>query len=320
MRINPEALERLLGELGIVVLGESSGNLRAACPVHLEEVGHHDSHPSWYISVETGAWLCFSCQARGSLHNLVVRVTGLSDWEATEKILEVASDLSDLEGLAVTSKVRQPQERESSPSLRLEALFSLFLEPPDWALSWRQLEREWVRHYQIGWDPTSSSWIIPIRDSLGTLKGWQIKSGRSHQFSNYPVGVKKRYSLFGAIEARAAGASQLMVVESPLDVVYLAPYLQSYSRKEKVLGAVSTYGAACSAEQFTLIKDLAEVVVWAFDHDAAGERITDQVVRQYGGEIRSYIWPYPHKRKDPGEMTSGEIRRSIHRKKYALSV
>lgn len=317
MQINPEALERLLqNQLGIVVLGESSGNLRAVCPVHLEEVGRVDHHPSWYISVKTGAWICFSCQARGSLHNLVVRVLGVSDWEATEKIAEVVADLSDLEALDAP-----PEPRTEEPSLSLEAQFSLFTQPPDWALARRRLVREWVEQYDLGWDPSTSSWIIPIRDGVGELKGWQIKAARTRSFNNYPVGVKKRYSLFGGLEAQLAGVTRLLVVESPLDVVYLAPYLAD----EKLgsahgIAAVSTYGAACSAEQFTLIKDLADEVVWGFDHDEAGERVTAQVVQEYGGEIRTYIWPYPHKRKDPGDMTPREIQHSARRKRYAFDV
>jgi hypothetical protein len=43
----------------------------ALCPMHKERTGREDNSPSWWINLETGAHMCFSCHYKGSLLQLI---------------------------------------------------------------------------------------------------------------------------------------------------------------------------------------------------------------------------------------------------------
>jgi hypothetical protein len=147
--------------------------------------------------------------------------------------------------------------------------------------------------------------LIPLYDlDSNMLIGWQEKS--KGFFKNVPYGVAKAGCLFGFQQYMRG---DLMVVESPLDVVRLAQY---------GITAVATMGSYVSAHQIAAIANaVPEInrIVLAFDNDDAG-RLTQSFVwgRLRDNSMATVVgFKYPHRRfgKDPGELPIEAVRAGV---------
>lgn len=282
---------------------ESGDELIAACPQHFARTGKNDSHPSWSINLNTGLFLCFSCGYRGSLFTLVMDLEGIAEIEAARTFV-VKGDLKNTLSRIPGPYVPRP-ERRSVAETRLASFGS----PPRWAQRARSVSAEACAHYGVVWDHYEESWILPIRDHDGLLMGWQEKSQVGRMFKNFPPGVKKSSTLFGY---HKFSGGQMVVVESPLDAVRL--------HTEGIVGAVATYGAIVSPQQIRLMS-AADEVVMALDADEAGRRASRELLTSTKGVLKSVrFFTYGDDRcKDPGDMTSEQIRQGIaHAKSRVL--
>lgn len=274
--------------------------LIAACPAHKDRTGKADAHPSWSINLTKGVFLCFSCGWKGSLRSLVEYLTG-------EKYQREV----DLDPGAMTDIISSLRAVEDSmqrfgvtrPGLPENAL-KVYSRPPEGALRARQVSADACQSLGALWDHRTESWVLVIRDPAGELLGWQIKGTRDRSFRNFPTGVKKRRSLFGF--DWSADSDFVVVVESPLDAVYLATHH---------VPAVATYGASISLEQSRLLSSQWSLVISAFDNDAAGRKATKTLINS-PAKINLCVMPYTDDSKDPGEMP---IRTLLHNIKTAPS-
>jgi len=306
----------LLQSLHIEVVGESGGNLQGRCPVHVQEVGHPDRHPSWYILAETGAWICFSCGAKGSLVDLVTRLLDLSVWDAQSYIQEYGASLDDLEALETPAPKTEPP-----PPWNAAREFAILDTPPEWALRARHITPEGSAKYDLRWITQEKLWVLPLfHPTTQVLRGWQEKGQKHPWVRNRPVGIRKKEFLFGyreaVKEAASEGSRPVVVVESPLDVVYLAPHLSHMAL------FVATLGSSVSESQFYLIRSLGDRVIWAFDRDEAGFLATEKAVDEFAPYISSWVFRYPRGKsgKDPGELRLEEVENGIRNAEYALDV
>lgn len=281
--------------------GDVRGNeLVAACPAHKDRTGKPDNDPSWSINLDKGVHHCFSCGWKGSLKSLVKYMTGedLLD-EVDLRPGAMADVLSSLQDVDVEAQ-RYGSYRKVLP----ENSLAVFTEPPEDALRDRKVSGAACRDLGALWDHRSDSWILTIRDSQDCLLGWQVKSTRNKSFRNFPPGVPKRESLFGFSTARRSDF--VVVVESPLDAVYLASYK---------VPAVATYGASVSLQQSRLLSMQWGLVISAFDNDAAGRKATKMLINSPSA-INLCVMQYTDETKDPGEMP---IRALLHQIRTAPS-
>ena len=302
-----EDMGGILERLGIEVVGENGSEIQAFCPAHLARTGHEDRNPSFWINAGTGAFICFSCQFKGGLATLVETLTGL-DYLAAEAWLE-STDGGLMQKLDRALREKEPVFREVTDIT--EANLAGFIKPHAEMLKDRGLTAEAADLYGVLYDPKLRAWILPIRDPLtGKLRGWQEKAEQpgNRYFRNYPTGVAKSESLFG-FEKYAGG--QMIVVESPLDVVRLASV--------GVLGGVSTYGASVSLAQINILRG-ADKVVFAMDNDDAGRKSASELLA-YANKLHFECWFINYDktdRKDIGGMSKSEIEFAISKARHSL--
>jgi hypothetical protein len=188
-------------------------------------------------------------------------------------------------------------------------MLSAFTVPPEEALQARGLTLEAAQQYRLLWDRHQKNWIIPIRDSnTGKLLGWQEKGYDRRYFRNYPVGVQKSHSVFGYEQY---GSGDMIVVESPLDVVRLSSL--------GITGGVAVYGALVSTNQFELIRG-ADRIIFAMDNDEAGKSSTFKLFNLCKQmEKEAWFFNYGDSDvKDIGGMSLDEVRYGLDKAKHII--
>jgi DNA primase len=284
-------LSSVLVELGVDVRRVGEREISGCCPVHLRTTGKVDRSPSWSMNASTGAWICYSCGAKGSLYSLVSELTGdyKSIWEVHSFLIQ--------SGL---NQLTQKETVEEQPDVDW-ITYNKFSDVPEHLLEKRNLDQMVARKFGIKWNPTNKSWVIPIVSAEGELTGWQEK--KKDWVRNYPIGVKKSESLFGVERVRSKIG---VLVESPLDVVRLASVTDSVS-------GLATFGAHVSKSQIYLANSLVDTLIVAMDNDQAGiessQRLWKTLPRFKGG----VKWlSYSHTdAKDVGDMSDIEIMKAI---------
>jgi hypothetical protein len=274
--------------------------IRGHCPVHRIITGHDDANPSWGINATTGAWLCFSCHATGSLPRLVDMLGGDVDGINQLILHGTGERLSALVRPAEdTDAPAEPEQPYVSPYG-----FSKNPYPPARMREARDVDIDTCVAMNIRWDIAGRCWLLPIYAFQGALLGWQEKS--TGYVNTVPKGVMKRNSLFGY--QSLTGTERVIVVESPLDAARLYHY--GYE-------AVAIFGSYVSDEQIAAIANVdlrnrGEVVL-AFDNDASGHRaafFTAPKLRDLGVDVR--FFNYDTKSEvDPGEVSPAALHRGV---------
>jgi hypothetical protein len=314
-------IEQVLLELGIeaVVRGaEANGT----CPMHKARTGKVDNSPSWWINLDTGAFICFSCQYSGNLITLVSDVKGFTkdvwgetkpDYTAAREWLLSLSEVSPDKLSQILSSIPKFITPNHELPAMSEARLAIFDPPPTHALQSRHVTAEACEKYGVLWNPRQDSWILPIRDPKSNqILGWQEKGTVTRTFKNYPAGVKKSHTVFGA---HIDISKQAIVVESPLDCVRF--------ESAGISGAVALCGSQVTEDQFKLVR-FSDTIIFASDNpkvDPSGKKAAKQaneLALKYGVNLLFFNYGETGK-KDPGDMTDDELRWGItHAQSYLL--
>jgi hypothetical protein len=309
-------VEQALLRLGLDHKAQHRDELTGWCPMHLERTGREDFNPSWSINVETGVHHCFSCGYKGTLLTLVAEILDLKtewgrlDFDAAKDWLR-ASIQVDLDLLIKhVEQMRESYVSLPRPVEMSEARLAVFNSAPEWALAARKLTATACYNFGVLWNDKQESWITPIRDpKTNKLMGWQEKGQNSRLFRNRPAGVQKSKTLFG-LDVWMGGT--MIVVESPLDAVYLSSL--------RIGSGVSTFGASVSSEQIDLMRQ-ADKLILAFDNpkvDPAGEKASLDMftrIRSLGMECSFFAYGDSGK-KDIGDMALEEVQNGINNAKH----
>jgi 5S rRNA maturation endonuclease (ribonuclease M5) len=303
-------VEAILLALGIAA-DSRAHEANGLCPLHKERTGKEDSNPSWWINLETGMHICFSCGYKGNLLQLIADIQGFYidvwgkekayDYKAAEDWLRTIHHANPEQLLDVLRSLPTYIVSSPKPLDMSEARLAIFDSPPSTAISSRRLTEEAVRSYSVLWDTQKKSWILPLREPhFNKLMGWQEKGTVDRYFRNRPTGLQKSKTLFG-IENQQE--DMVVVVESPLDCVRIA--------SAGVPGAVAVCGSSVSEDQVKLLR-YSDKIIAAFDNpslDKAGLKAAKEMreyARKYG--LNLYYFNYGESmKKDPGDMTDEEI-------------
>ena len=286
-------IEDLLEHIGIEDLQPRGTEIGARCPMHEKRTGERERNPRhFFINRRTGIFHCFSCEYSGSLPTLIIDQAKVGLWDAHKLIRHFDVELGSDE-----VEIWEPPARSTD----LEAQFAQFKPPPPRAVEKRHLQPTSIDKFHVRWDYGESAWILPIHGPGGeSLWGWQAKA--AEWVRNRPPGIHKAQTLFGI---QVPIASSVMLVESPLDVVYLDG-----------LGvpAMASFGAAVSDVQMRLIIERFDELVLALDNDKAGQAETRRLLENrwhHRFPISVFTYREGTKGKDPGELTRSEIEMGI---------
>jgi DNA primase len=300
-----EEMTETLSRLGIEVLDTRGDEINGYCYAHKERTGHVDNNPSWWINADSGAFICFSCGWKGNLYKLIGYVTGIDYKDVNDWVGSAASMVARFNRL---NKETKPVIED--PVTVTESMLSAFTDVPEEALKSRGLTAFSAKYYGLAWDARNKNWIIPIRDPLSNkLLGWQEKGYDRRYFNNRPAKVKKSGSLFGYEQY---GGGDMIVVESPLDVVRLASI--GFNGR-----GVATYGAIISHEQFNLIRG-ADRIIFALDNDEAG-RANSLAMLKLAQDMGVECWFFNYGKidvKDIGGMSLAEVEEGLQNARHSV--
>lgn len=303
------SVEDALFELGIdhTVRGVEAN---ALCPMHKGRTGKEDHNPSWWINLENGAFICFSCHYRGNLLTLVSDVKGFTreawgitrpDYEAAKSWLMSIGQVSPGRLAELLSAIPNYVSATYELPQMSEAHLAVYVDPPQHALASRGITAESANKYQILWDEKTASWILPIREPhTNKLLGWQEKGTREKRFRNHPPGVKKSHALFGS---HLDVSERAVIVESPLDCARFD--------SAGISGAVAIMGSQLTEDQFKIVR-FSDTIIFASDNpkiDGAGKKAAKQaheLALKYGVNLSFFNYGDTGK-KDPGDMTDAEL-------------
>lgn len=315
MRYDVETAVEALG-LDVDVRGHEALGL---CPMHAERTGKEDHSPSWWINLETGMHMCFSCNYKGNLVQLVCDVKGFYaigygddkgfDYKAAELWLSTIAEISVEQLAEMVNSLPNYIASYPKPVEMSEARLAVFVQPPQDALDGRHLTAEAAFKYSVMWDANKKNWILPLREPhFNKLMGWQEKGTVERTFMNRPPHIPKSKTLFG-VDVQNEDVS--IVVESPLDCVRIA--------SAGFNGAVAICGASPSEEQIKLLRYSDRIIV-AMDNDKAGEKASKEFLnwaRKYS--LNMWFFNYgSSSKKDPGDMTDEEISWGIENAKSSI--
>lgn len=329
MRRVPRDIPTAMKELGINPERENDEEVFALCPGHFKRLGRDDRKASnWSVNKETGDHNCFSCGYSGTFLDLVVDVGRMDIWSALRwirrhgvRIVDVA-DLPTYRDLEVEQdsggeEVEKERKRKEPIS---EARLALFWRPSPQKLEERLITPASAELYDVLWDGENHGWVVPIRLPNGTLIGWQFKNKR--WFDNYPRGVEKSECVYG-LELLEPG-NTAMLIESPLDCPRTHAAIADH-RPDVV--PVSGYGVEVTDVQMRLILERTDKVMFAFDNDKAGRKLTQALSMgvEKRGKVTRRGWAarftectvYNYgdsKGKDQGEQSDDEILWGIEHK------
>ena len=290
METGTTSLVDVLTSIGVEITNVGEREIGGRCPVHITRTGKADGSPSWSMNAATGAWICFSCGARGSLMGLVQDLSG-SDQPAYDYYAAIAN--MGLERLTMPTVVHR-QEADI-------VQYSKFADIPQDALQAKSLTEDACRMHAVRWDTKNECWVLPLFTRERELLGWQSK--KSGWVRNYPVGVKKSETLFG-IERFKGGTA--LLPESPVDVVRL-------TRIHSEVQGLASFGAAISNTQINLLEQYADRLIVAMDNDEAGISAAKKLFDTLPRFRKGVLWlNYDGTdAKDIGDMTDDKIVESI---------
>jgi DNA primase len=312
---DPYAVAAVLNEIGIEDIYIDGDEVHARCYDHERRTGQREHRPRhWSINATTGLHHCFSCEWSGSsLVRLVMEVKGVGLWEATRLVNDhrVEFDPAAQNGDGDYYGDDERHEHISGP----EELRQIFdqrydAEIPERALKKRHLTQQACTDYEVRFDGVSG-WALPIFDQQSTLDGWQVKPGGTlkpwiepEPWRQLPDGtmdgVHTSEHLFGFDRL---DATTVIMVESPLDVVYLHSLGHPFS-------AVASFGSHVSDAQMRLLVNSYTVsLVLALDNDESGWTGMRSIIdRGWHKTIPLHVFDYGYATgKDPGELTAEQI-------------
>jgi hypothetical protein len=301
---------------------EHNHEANALCPMHEQRTGKQDNSPSWWINLDSGQHICFSCHYKGNLIQLVCDVNEFYtkgwndeytyDYDAAQVWLGQVSSIPIEKLKEIVKNLPNRLEASPKPLEMSEARLAIFVAPPADALDARNITPKAAEDYGVMWDEKKANWILPLREPhFNRLMGWQEKGTLQRTFFNRPSGLQKSKTLFG-IENQ--NESVVVVVESPLDCLRLA--------SAGVHGAVAICGSTASHDQIKLLR-YSDRIICAFDNpkvDKAGKKASDEMrefARKYGLNVAFFNYGDSGK-KDPGDLTDEEIAWGIANAKSSI--
>lgn len=215
---------------------------------------HGDTTPSASVNSLTGLWFCYACGAKGKYA------------------------VSELPPAQATAAVRSMLDRLEDPVLAVPELYLDYydaLGPGQYWLS--RFAKDTCTAHRLGQDHAGEYATIPVRDPSGALYG-VIRRDLTGTGTKYRYPYKVNVSAFLYNYHRASG-DVLLLTEGATDTI--AAEEAGWS------GAMATYRNGLSRAQQELVMAYdPDVLLVAYDQDAAGQRGAEQIKHDMAWKVR----------------------------------
>jgi DNA primase len=268
-------VERILEALGVEITKSGVKEIKAGCPVH----GGEDSN--FGINAETGMWMCHSHCGGGNIIQLVARVKDIKlaaakDWL---KDLGVPGGLRAGAGSQL-KKVRSRVAAKDKPKQRPCPPYDIKT-VPTWALA-RGFTADIFKQYQCGYSRFYGALVIPVLQSHALI--YRFNPGKAGPKYKYTEGFKAHSTLFGLGNVTLGTDGSLIIVEGPLDVLWLRQH--GYGNSLAIMGG----GTLGMAQRRIILDDIKpKKVIFAYDSDEAGAITAEKSVNALGKRIPCHV-------------------------------
>ena len=256
-------VEQVLRQLGIEVRSTSGENYLARCPWP-DQHARADQHASFSVHKDDGLWICFAGCGSGNLEQLVARLGGT---------VAVSTP-------AVVDSLEFMARPESGPD-RSDAVAraDYELQDPTVTSSYllhRGFTVETLLDWGVRYDAQLTAVVLPIHDQGGRLVGVVRRfvppvSPVTARYQ-YTRGFQKSRVLFGLHRLDLTATTPVVLVEGPLDVMWLA--------QAGIKTGVALFGVHCSRVQERLLRSLRRPVLLALDNDVPGQQAVKSLTRR----------------------------------------
>ena len=301
----PNHIKAIVKEIGLRIISESNNNLVIYCPFH-----NNTHSPSFYISEENGAWLCFNpaCGETGNIIQLIKKITGKNDFESIRLISSKEADGLDNFDEALSQMFEESPDFIEFDQKKLDNLtleLTLNKQARDYFES-RGINQESMSYFKLGYSETQSMVIVPVHSPGGIPVGLVGRSITEKKFKN-STNLPKNKTLFNIHRAKKIG-DHVIIVESSFDAIRV--------HQSGFPNVVATLGGHISSDNINLLNRHFNKITIMTDADEAGRALGLSISNKL--KNKDILWAsysygkiYPHDAKDSGDMTEEEIKSCI---------
>jgi DNA primase len=254
-------VDNLLGQHG-----RGSGvNKSYVCPFH------DDDTPSLSVNLETGAWLCFGCGAKGNIGQLYYKL-GEQEPEdrKIERLYRLAQEDTSVQLKEPINMVPLANEYiRQAETVSGRRAFESFCRS-------RPIDPDVLRRFGVGYRPEKKALTFPYYENDGRVAG--IRYRHVDTGAKWYEGGSRRV-LYGIPEV--VGRGEVIICEGESDTLATA------GRADPSMGVCGSPGAGVSSAVWSLWGlDLlfASRIYFAFDNDEAGDKGADAGMQVLGTE------------------------------------
>ena len=297
----PNHIKAIVKGLGLNIAGESNDNIVLYCPFH-----NNTNTPCFYISEQTGAWLCFnpSCGESGGLKDLVKKILKKNEFEVLRFILSKKSDAEDSFDETLNALFEQKPDFEVFPQETLDNLYNELgsNEEARKYFESRGINEDSMHHFKLGYSNKMNMVIVPVHSPDGIPVGLVGRSIKEKRFKN-STNLPKNKTMFNVHRAKRIG-EHVIIVESSFDAIRI--------HQAGFPNVIATLGGHISKENISLLNRYFNKITIMTDSDEAGRQLGFDIANRLRN--KDVLWAsyeygkiYPHDAKDAGDMTEKEI-------------
>ena len=263
-----EQIRRVLESCGINIFNEIESDFIIYCIFH-----NNYRTPAAEVSKETGLFYCFGCQESKDLVEVVMASTKRSFFEATRLIESKKSETNIFDEVSkLLNKTDELKEFDMETVLRLNQTALQSRRAAEY-LKGRNIRKESVERYLIGYSDKQDMITIPVFSPDGVCLGMVGRSVEGKQFKNTP-GLPRNKTFFNLHRNKVA--NKIFLVESSFDAI----------RLEQVgARALASLGSSVSAHQRDLLKRYFNSIIVVSDNDDAGKTMREKLKSSMGSKI-----------------------------------
>jgi DNA primase len=301
----PNHIKAIVKEIGLRIISESNNNLVIYCPFH-----NNTHSPSFYISEENGAWLCFNpaCGETGNIIQLIKKVTGKNDFESIRLISSKEAEGLDNFDEALNQMFEEKPDFIEFDQKKLDDLtleLTLNKQARDYFES-RGINQASMTYFKLGYSEAQGMVIVPVHSPDGIPVGLVGRSITEKKFKN-STNLPKNKTLFNIHRAKKIG-DHVIIVESSFDAIRV--------HQSGFPNVVATLGGHISPDNINLLNRYFNKITIMTDADEAGRALGLSISNKL--KNKDILWAsytygkiYPHDAKDSGDMTEAEIQSCI---------
>jgi DNA primase len=335
---------------GYLQLKQSGRNLKASCPFHNEKTA------SFMVSPEKGIWHCFGCGEGGDIFKFVMMIEGLEFRAALETLAKRAGvELEVRPAARESAKVRNRLTEANRLAIRYyQECLAKNPQAIKYIVQRRELKKETVREFQIGYAPDSWEGLTRFLIKRGYGEKELVAAGLAGQKrgtydlfrgrimlpifdgQGEPIGFTGR--ILGEGEPKYLNTPQTLLYDKSRAVFGLHLAKEAVRKEDAVVlvegnmdvvmshqagvrNVVAASGTALTADQLKALSRFTRRIKVAFDQDSAGLKASARAI-ELASQLGLRLEIVEIEAKDPDELIrddAGKWRKAIEQSKDVFS-